>query len=319
MDWLRSLIAAHGIGCDLVQCGWIKAAATERGERVIAELSRSRQLPRGEFLTADQMQTLVGSTFYRGGLYFVDAYLLQPAALIRGLGETLPGNVRLYERTAVTAIEDCGRWLLRTSDASITADCVILANNALVKALGYLRDRLITIYTYAAMTEPISPGDDRDIGAAAWGVLPTHRLGTTSRRVGENRLLVRSLYSYECPMSALRAHEMLDARFRRRYPSFSDIKMEFVWGGTTALTMNGSPVWGSLGRGLYVSAGCNGAGIAKGTALGKKLAEAIAFQRRDAELEAAFGQASWLAPEPLRSLGFRLVSAWEQRKAGLEG
>ncbi len=318
MDWLRSLIAAHGIGCDLVQCGWIKAAATERGERVIAELSRSRQPPRGEFLTADQMQTLVGSTFYRGGLYFVDAYLLQPAALIRGLGETLPGNVRLYERTAVTAIEDCGCWLLRTSDASITADCVILANNALVKALGYLRDRLITIYTYAAMTEPISPGDDRDIGAAAWGVLPTHRLGTTSRRVGENRLLVRSLYSYERPMPALRAHEMLDARFRRRYPSLSDIKMEFVWGGTTALTMNGSPVWGSLGRGLYVSAGCNGAGIAKGTALGKKLAEAIAFQRRDAELEAAFGQASWIAPEPLRSLGFRLVSAWEQRRAGLE-
>lgn len=300
MDWLRSLIAAHGIGCDLVQCGWIKAAATERGERAIADLSRSLQPPRGEFLTADEMQALVGSTFYRGGLHFVDAYLLQPAALIRGLGE------------------DCGRWLLRTSDASITADCVILANNALVKALGYLRDRLITIYTYAAMTEPISPGDDRNIGAAAWGVLPTHRLGTTSRRVGENRLLVRSLYSYERPMPTPRAHEMLDARFRRRYPSLSDIKMEFVWGGTTALTMNGSPVWGSLGRGLYVSAGCNGAGIAKGTALGKKLAEAIAFQRRDAELEAAFGQASWIAPEPLRSLGFRIVSAWEQRRAGLE-
>lgn len=300
MDWLRSLIAAHGIGCDLVQCGWIKAAATERGERAIADLSRSLQPPRGKFLTADEIQALVGSTFYRGGLHFVDAYLLQPAALIRGLGE------------------DCGRWLLRTSDASITADCVILANNALVKALGYLRDRLITIYTYAAMTEPISPGDDRNIGAAAWGVLPTHRLGTTSRRVGENRLLVRSLYSYERPMPTPRAHEMLDARFRRRYPSLSDIKMEFVWGGTTALTMNGSPVWGSLGRGLYVSAGCNGAGIAKGTALGKKLAEAIAFQRRDAELEAAFGQASWIAPEPLRSLGFRIVSAWEQRRAGLE-
>jgi hypothetical protein len=69
--------------------------------------------------------------------------------------------------------------------------------------------------------------------------------------------------------------------------------------------MNGSPVWGSLGHGLYVSAECNGAGIAKGTAVGKKLA-------------AAFDQASWIAPEPLRSLGFRIVSALEQRTAGLE-
>lgn len=318
MDWLLSLIVAHGIGCDLVHCGWIKAAATERGERAIANLSRSHQSPRGDFLTADQIRALVGSTFYRCGLHFTDAYLLQPAALIRGLGDTLPANVRLYEQTAVTAIEDCGRWLLRTSGASITADCVILANNALVKALGYLGDRLITIYTYAAMTEPISRGDDRNIGAAAWGVLPTHRLGTTSRRVGESRLLIRSLYSYERPMPTSRVHEMLDARFRRRYPALSDIKMEFVWGGATALTMNGSPAWGSIGRGLYVSAGCNGAGITKGTVLGKKLAEAIAFQRRDAEFEATFGQASWIAPEPIRSLGFRIVSAWEQQRAGLE-
>jgi glycine/D-amino acid oxidase-like deaminating enzyme len=318
MDWLRGLIAAHGIGCDLVQCGWTKAAATERGERAIANLSRSRQSPRGDVLTADEMHALVGSAFYRCGLHFGDAYLLQPAALIRGLGDTLPANVRLYEQTAVTAIEDCGRWLLRTSGASITADCVILANNALVKALGYLGDRLITIYTYAAMTEPISRSDDRSIGAAAWGVLPTHRLGTTSRRVGENRLLIRSLYSYERPMPASHVEEMLETRFRRRYPSLSDIRMEFVWGGTTALTMNGSPVWGAIGRGLYVSAGCNGAGIAKGTVLGKKLAEAIAHQRKDAEIEATFGQASWIAPEPLRTLGFRIVSAWEQQRAGLE-
>lgn len=318
MDWLRSLITAHGIGCDLVRCGWTKAAATERGERAIANLSRSRQSPRGAFLTADEMQAHVGSAFYRCGLHFADAYLLQPAALIRGLGDSLPANVRLYEQTAVTAIEDCGRWRLGTSAGSITADCVILANNALVKALGYLRDRLITIYTYAAMTEPICPGRDRDIGAAAWGVLPTHRLGTTSRRVAENRLLVRSLYSYERPMPTWRVHELLNARFHRRYPTLSDVKMEFVWGGTTALTMNGSPVWGSLGRGLYVSAGCNGAGIAKGTILGKKLAEAISYRRRDAELEAAFGRASWVAPEPIRSLGFRIVSTWEQQRAGLD-
>lgn len=46
--------------------------------------------------------------------------------------------------------------------------------------------------------------------------------------------------------------------------------------------------------------------------------EAIARQRGDAELEATFGQASWIAPEPLRTLGFRIVSAWEQQRAGLE-
>jgi len=207
---------------------------------------------------------------------------------------------------------------MRPPDAYITADCVILANNALVKALGYLEDRLITIYTYAAMTEPIPLSDSRDIGTQAWGVLPAHRLGTTLRRVGENRLLVRSLYSYERPMRASRVQEMLETRFRRRYPSFSHIKMEFIWGGTTALTMNGAPVWGQIKRGLFVSAGCNGAGIAKGTVLGKKLAEAIAGKTMDSCVDAAFGKASWIVPEPLRRLGFRIVSAWEQHRAGIE-
>jgi glycine/D-amino acid oxidase-like deaminating enzyme len=107
-------------------------------------------------------------------------------------------------------MEDCGRWLLPTSDASIAADCVILANNALVKALGYLRDRLIAIYIYAAMTEPISRGDDRNIGAAAWGVLPTHRFGTASARTGF--WCARSI-----PMNAQCQHSV---RTRRSMPAF---------------------------------------------------------------------------------------------------
>jgi len=35
-------------------------------------------------------------------------------------------------------------------------------------------------------------------------------------------------------------------------------------------------------------------------------------------VKAAFGTANWVAPEPLRTIGFRVISAIERRKAGLE-
>jgi glycine/D-amino acid oxidase-like deaminating enzyme len=83
--------------------------------------------------------------------------------------------------------------------------------------------------------------------------------------------------------------------------------------------MNGAPWWGQLEEGLYASGGCNGSGIAKGTMLGRHLAELMLGKGNDHQAMAqSMGSASWIAPEPLRSIGFHFVSAIERRKAGLE-
>ena len=110
----------------------------------------------------------------------------------------------------------------------------------------------------------------------------------------------------------------LTDRFHRRYPHLRHVRLEHVWGGTTGLTMNGAPRWGRIAPGLYGSAGCNGAGVVKGTTLGKRLAETIVTGDPQEELQATYGTASWIAPEPFRTIGFRVVSAIERRKAGAE-
>ena len=194
-----------------------------------------------------------------------------------------------------------------------------MATNAAVKHFGYLRDRLVTIYTYAAITDALSAADAAQLGSMAnWGLLPSHRLGTTVRRVGADRLMVRSLYAYERGITPARVEAALRSCFHRRYPGLSHVGLEHVWGGTTALTMNGAPFWGRIDDGLYASAGCNGAGIVKGTVLGKRLAEHISGGDAQADLRATYGTANWVAPEPFRSIGFHVVSAIERRKAGRE-
>lgn len=320
-DDLVALIKQHAIDCDLRPSGRLKAAATPLGEATVRSLTatvRALGLPHAE-LDRSQLEQRIGTAYYRSGLFTEGGYLVQPAALIRGLADALPASIRLHEASPVRSLRKGARWLLETPDARITADTVIMATNAAIKNLGYLRDRLVTIYTYAAITRPVPAADIGQLGAMdPWGLLPAHRLGSTVRRVGRDRLLVRSLYAYERGIDPGAARQALLARFRARYPGLAHVDLEWSWGGTTALTMNGAPWWGKLADGLYTSAGCNGAGVVKGTILGKRLAEQIMGLSVEADLKRAYGTANWVAPEPFRTIGFRVVSAKERRKAGAE-
>jgi glycine/D-amino acid oxidase-like deaminating enzyme len=321
-EWMTETLDAHGVDCDLQKVGSIRAAATEAGEaslRNVIEVARANGI-RHEILDRQQIAERTGTDYYRLGIYVNDTYLLQPSALVQGLADTQPDNVALHERSPVTQLaRDGGAWALTTPGGRVRARNVALATNGFIRSFGYLKLRMATIYTYAALTEPVADGDLAHLGTApAWGVLPSHRLGTTLRRVGRDRLMVRSLYALEGEIAPDTAAAKLRDRFARRWPALAHVPFAHVWGGTTALTMNGAPWWGRLEDGLYASGGCNGSGITKGTMLGWHLAGLMTGQETPETVLAAMGTANRIAPEPFRSIGFHIVSALETRKAGLE-
>jgi glycine/D-amino acid oxidase-like deaminating enzyme len=319
--WIAEQIEAHAIACGLQRSGRIKGAATERGAAQVAALRdavAAAGMPH-EMLDRAALESRIGTTYYRCGLFTPDGYLLDPAALVRGLADALPANAALHENTPLLSLTRGVRWQLETPSARIIARNVVLATNAAIRNFGHLRDRLVTIYTYAGLSAPLAAADAARLGGMeVWGLLPAHRLGTTVRRVGPDRLLVRSLYAHERPLPDATVRATLLSCFHRRYPALAHVPLEHVWGGTTALTMNGAPWWGQVAEGLYASGGCNGAGIVKGSVLGKRLAERIVGHGDQSDVRATWGSASWVAPEPLRSIGFALISARERRRAGLE-
>lgn len=320
-DDLVALSKQYGFDFGLEKSGRIKAAATGHGSLAVDELTgivETLKLPHMK-LDRAALRERIGTAYYDHGIFTEEGHLIQPAALIRGLADNLPSAVHLYENTPLVELRRHGKWKLFTPDATITADTVVMAVNAAVKAFGYLRDRLVTIYTYAAISKPVPPSEVSQLGSMEpWGLLPSHRLGTTVRRVGHDRIMVRSLYAYERGVSEAKAERELRQRFHRRYPDLAHVDLEYVWGGTTALTMNGAPHWGRIDEGLFASAGCNGAGVVKGTVLGKRLAEMIAGRPVEAGVKRVYGTANWIAPEPFRTIGFNIVSTLERRKAGLE-
>ena len=319
--WLMAPIEEYGIDCGLQRSGRIKAAATDLGAKQVRALEaavKAAGLPH-QLWDRSALQERIGTSYYQCALYTEEGYLLDPAALIRGLADTLPTNIALHENSPLLSMQRRDKWYLETSSARIVAPSVIMATNAAIRHFGRLRDRLVTMYTYAALSEPLNAKDALHLGSMpVWGLLPSHRLGTTVRRVGPDRLLVRSMYAHERPVPAPRVRETLLSCFHRRYPGLSHIGLDQVWGGTTALTMNGAPWWGQVEEGLYTSAGCNGAGIVKGSIFGKRLAELIVGRCTQDEVRATWGLANWVAPEPFRSIGFNLIAVRERRLAGLE-
>ncbi|MFV2090520.1 MAG: hypothetical protein ACC642_07690, partial [Pseudomonadales bacterium] len=73
----------------------------------------------------------------------------------------------------------------------------------------------------------------------------------------------------------------------------------------------------ALESGLFVSAGCNGGGVVKGTLFGRAIAE-LAANGEPPDIERLFGRASWLPPDPIRRWGFEVISRFAERQGSAE-
>ena len=145
LELLRRLVIAHDI-----DCGWdeeaprLDAAATAKGLAAIAARQSARQRwgLAGHFVESAELTVSTGTTYYRRAYSPHGNVFVQPAALIRGLGESLPENVRLLERTEVTSVSRTGPLRVATTRGEFSADRVLIAANAHARA-HVLRRRLV--------------------------------------------------------------------------------------------------------------------------------------------------------------------------------
>ena len=256
------LVQASGVDCGLSRRGTYRAAVGSAGSAALARYRRfldGAGLPYA-LLDRDALAARIGTAYYREGIYSPDCWLAQPAALIRALAAMLPESVSLKERCPVSRlVRDGDGWRLQAGHHVIRARQVILANNAFAKMLNSAASRVVAMYTYAALTEPLAPADLARLGSdAQWGLLPAHRLGSTLRLTGDGRLLVRSAHGYEAEASPQRIETLLRNNLTRRFPQIDLPPFVSAWAGATGFTLGGGPLWGPLDEGLWVSAGCNG-------------------------------------------------------------
>lgn len=322
---LRRLVHAHRIACDWSEIGRFQAAVSPRGRREVLERHAAALDRLGEdyeWLDAEELRARLGTAHFHAALHTPGTVLLNPAALTRGLGDSLPPNVRLHENSPVLRADFSGPVVVETPEGRICADRAILCVNGLVEQFGFWRGRLLSVATHASLTRRLTEAEHAALGGVApWGLIPAHALaGTTLRYTNDRRILIRQGVRF-CPslrLSAGRRAQVRAAHQRlldQRFPAIAGVEIEHGWSGYLCMSRNGSPAFGPVGPQVWTVACQNGIGVTRATIGGLLAAEmALGVDNPLIGDMLSLGQPPRNPPRPLLDLGARLRMGLDLRR-----
>jgi len=319
---LDRLVKVHRIDCGWEKRGRYHVAVTKQvAKHSLAAYEthlRAWQEPYRWF-DRDELQEALGTAYYGAAIHTPGTYLVNPASLIRGLADSLPPQVRLFENSPVIEADiRSPRPNVRTPNGRIRAGGLILSVNAFSQSFGVYSARQIPILLFASLSRPLSEEQVRQLGSeSTWGVTPAHGMaGSTLRLTRERRLMIRQGFEYSPGLRTTnarreKARQANLALLLRRFPQLGPIELEHFWAGWLAVSHNHAPAFGRVGPRSFAASCCNGSGIVRHTASGMFIAD-LALGH-DHSLMADFlsqGTANYIPPRPLRDIGVGLALSY---------
>jgi gamma-glutamylputrescine oxidase len=278
-----SLIERHAIDCDW-RSGLIETVHKRRlvaGEMAYVEkLKRDYGYAPVEWLDREELSAGIGTGVYFGGRRDRGAGHLDPLKFAQGLARAASAaGARIFEGTSVRGLAGSaatGFSLGAAGGANVRADVVILAGNGHLAGIDEETEaRVMPIDNYILATAPIGAGRPGGIIAGGEAVSDTRFVVYYFRPSPDGRLIFGGGETYgRKPPADLPG--FVRRHLSRIYPQLRDVRVDYAWGGTVAITMKRLPFIRALRPGVYVAAGYSGQGVALAPFAGKILADAIA-------------------------------------------
>ena len=287
LDEIEAAIARYGIDCGAVRSGEIDVAVEPWQVEHLAEEAAARAAAGLDhrFLEGDELRAEFGSPRALAGLLDPDGQiLLDPARLCWGLAdaiESLGGTISEYTRVA--KIDKKGATIeLNTNRGAIQARQVVVATSAFKALVRKAARRVVPVYDYVLVTEPISDERIAEIGWSSHrGVADAGNQFHYLRITQDNRILFGGYEAaYRFHQRVNPKHEedpwtfgLLAEHFDSMFPSLSDVGFSHRWGGaidtstrfcaSTTLSHDGAVVTinGFTGLGLGASRFFSDAGL----------------------------------------------------------
>ena len=248
LEATAAFVDRHGIECDLSLEGSLDVALTdEEAAELPDEAAELRRLGHdAETLDAEATKALVNSPTYRGALWQKSGEgLVNPIKLCLGLADVARElGVRIAEGVQVVGIEGGERLRLSLSmpsgSGSLLARQVFLATAAFPGLVPAIRRRIVPVYDYVLVTEPLSEaqrdaiGWDRMIGVSDRGYQFHYY-----RPTADGRILwggYDAIYNFGNglgPGHDLREQTFarLAAHFFHTFPQLEGLRFSHRWGG----------------------------------------------------------------------------------------
>ncbi|MFY9318498.1 NAD(P)/FAD-dependent oxidoreductase [Lentibacter algarum] len=309
---VKQLISKHNIDCDLkpgIAHATFSASETAHEHAYVEHLQSRYGYDQITALSEEALSAVCPSPRYKGGSLDMGAAHLHPLNYALGLARACEkAGVTFYENTHVHHIEDGAKVTVRCDTGRVLADHVILAANGYLGGLNRrVAGRVMPINNFIAATEPL--GEDavrvltKDIAVAdSKFVVNYFRLSS------DNRLLFGGgeSYGYKFPdIDKTVRKPMIDI-----YPHLKNIRFDYTWGGTLAITMKRLPYLARLAPNILSASGYSGHGVGTATQAGKLMADAIAGEATGFDTMARIPNTPFPGGAALRTPLLTLAMTW---------
>ena len=311
------VVATEPIECGFARGGTVVLARTgPQWGRTRQEVATARAAGIGEddlrLLSASEAASMARATSVLGGTYTPHCAAVDPARLVRGLGEAVERRgVAVYERTEARAIRP---GAVETARGTVRADIVVRATEGYTRTLRGEGRTIVPVYSLMIATEPLPDAFWDRAGLARRETFADHRhMIIYGQRTADGRLAfggrgapyhfgssIRPEYDRDVGVHEALRHTLVDL-----FPALAGVEITHRWGGPLGIARDWFTSVG-LDRqtGVAWAGGYVGDGVATTNLAARTLRDLIL--RRDTELTALpwVGHRSkrW-EPEPLRYLG----------------
>jgi glycine/D-amino acid oxidase-like deaminating enzyme len=263
------------------------------------------------------------------------AGLVDPARLSWGLARAAEGlGVRICEETAVEGLERRGGGVaLRTPEGGVEARQALLATSAFPGLVGAIRRRVVPVWDYVLVTEPLSAAQREAIG---WpnrqGIGDLANQFHYFRLTEDNRILWGGYDAiYDFAGTVDRAHEqrqvsfdLLAGHFFALFPALEGIRFTHRWGGAIDTCSRFFAFYGTaLGGRVAYTVGHTGLGVGASRFGAEVALDLLAGRSTEAtRLSAIRSKPVPFPPEPFRWGAIELTRnrlAAADRKRGKRG
>jgi glycine/D-amino acid oxidase-like deaminating enzyme len=285
VEIVRKRVERFQIACDLTwgYCDLANKPGDLEGFAEDAEELRSLGYRyETRLLQANEMQSVVGSDRYVGGLIDMGSGHLHPLNL--ALGEAAAAQqlgVQLFEASAVTRIDYGPQVKVHTLHGSVRAKTLVLGCNAYLNGLNQeLSGKVLPAGSYIIATEPLTEAQARALLPQNMAVCD-QRVALDYYRLSADR---RLLFGGACHYSGRDPQDIgayMRPKMLKVFPQLADVKIDYQWGGMIGIGANRLPQIGRLKDqpNVYYAQAYSGHGVNATHLAGKLLAEAISGQQ----------------------------------------
>ena len=278
---VKNLIKENEIDCHLVN-GVMSTACFEKDideyKFEIEHMSKNYDFEGYQFFNKEKIREEINSKMYLAGLLNSGSYHLNPLKLTLGLAKVAQKNkVKIFENTPIEKIREEGdRVQVMSKKGLIRANQVVVAcNGYLDSILGSKKNKFMPINNYVVATEPLGEKRARELIKNNYAVCDTRFIIDYYRFSEDWRMIFGGGETFTSNF-VKNATSFVSKRMIKVFPQLQNVKIDYSWGGTLAITVNRLPHFGTLmNNKVSYAFGYSGHGLALSVLAGKLIGENI--------------------------------------------